>query len=113
MKKQAKTRMYRHGEIGLKPIDKLPAGLTPSDSKVIVQGSHGNSHSINNGQLYFKQVNDYVFGYLVAKNTTLLHDEHGKIVKGKKQREAKIANGVYELCKQQEFINNEMRPVID
>lgn len=108
-----KTRIYRHGEIVLVPIEILPKGLTKSESKTIVEGSHGNSHNIDNGDLYFEQVDQYVFGYLVAKKTTINHSEHGEIVNGKQTNKAKIANGIYEIRKQQEFINSEMKPVID
>lgn len=108
-----KIKIYRHGEIGLIPISKLPNGLTLSNSKIIMQGSHGNSHLINSGELYFKQVDAFVFGYLVAKNTTLLHKEHGKKIEGKEYKEAHIPDGVYELRKQNEFINSELKPVID
>jgi hypothetical protein len=109
-----KLKNYRHGEIGLFGLDKLPENLTKSDSKIIVKGSHGNNHSIDNGELYFKQVDNFIFGYLVAKNTCLLHKEHGDIFsKNNKIKKATIANGIYELRKQQEFINNELKPVID
>lgn len=108
-----KKQVYRHGEIALVKIDKLPEGLKNSESKVLIEGSHGNSHSISSGQIYFKQVDNFIFGYLVAKNTKLLHTEHGEIKGRKTLREADIADGVYELRKQQEFINNELKPVID
>jgi hypothetical protein len=106
------NKMYRHGEIGLVLIDKLPTGLTKSDSKVIMQGSHSNSHLIDNGELYFKNVNQYIFGYLVAKNTKLLHKEHGETNK-KGLRQATIPNGIYELRKQNEIVNSELKPVVD
>jgi len=108
-----KIKGYRHGEIAFVKIAKLPEGLAKSESKVIIEGSHKNSHSINQGEIYIIKVNEFVFGYLVAKNTKLLHLEHGKIIKGQELREASIPNGVYELRKQQEFINNELKPVID
>ena len=73
-----------------------------------MSGSHGNSHSIDNGTLYFKKENDFVFGYLVAKNTNLLHPEH-KDETGK----AKIEDGVYQLIKQQEFTPQGLVPIID
>jgi hypothetical protein len=108
-----KTQAYRHGEIGFIKIDSLPENLTKSDSKVIMQGSHGNSHSFDNGEIFFKNVDQYIFGYFVAKNTTLYHNDHGKeVVKGK-PRTAKLPNGIYELRKQNEVINNELKPVID
>jgi len=110
MKKQ---KLYRHGEIGLALIGKLPENLKLSDSKTIVKGSHGHSHNISQGELYFIDVNEYVFGYLVAKDTKLLHLEHGTKVEGQEMREAILPDGVYELRKQQEIINNELKPVID
>ena len=108
-----KKQVYRHGEIAFVRIDKLPEGLKKSDSKDIIKGQTGNSHSITTGDLYFQNSGQYVFGYLEAKNTILLHDEHGSVVKEGKKRQAYLPDGIYELRKQQEFINNELQPVID
>ena len=105
------AKLYRHGEIGLEPVSKLPADLKKSDTKILMAGSHGNNHSINIGEIYLKQEDQFVFGYLVAKNTTLLHTEHG--TGNGTIKEAKIPDGVYRLRKQQEFINSELKPVID
>jgi hypothetical protein len=103
---------YRHGEIALIGVNKLPEGLIKSDSKIIMSGSHGNNHEINQGDLYFKNVDQFIFGYLVAKNTALLHPEHGKNNLLSKKI-AKIKNGIYELRKQQEYTPNGLKPVID
>lgn len=103
-----KTQAIRHGEILLKVIEKLPEDLELSKSKIIMQGSHNNAHSIDKGELYFKKDGDYIFGYLVAKNTTLLHPEHGD-----KNGKAKIPDGIYELRKQVEYINSQLIPIKD
>lgn len=108
-----KLQNYRHGEIALIGINELPNGLKESNTTCIIKGSHGNDHLIDNGKLYFKNVNEFVFGYLVSKNTKLLHSDHGKVIENSKFREAPIKDGVYELRKQQEFVNNELKPVID
>lgn len=108
-----KTNVYRHGEIAFVQIDALPSDLQKSESKDIIKGQTGNSHSISCGDLYFQNKGQYIFGYLVAKNTILLHSEHGDEVKEGKKRKAYIPDGIYELRKQQEFINNELQPVID
>ena len=105
--------MCRHGEIGLRLIEKLPEGLTPSESKCIMAGSHGNSHTFDNGKLFLKKVDEFVFGYFVAENTKLFHPDHGEKIKGSTFRQASLPDGIYELRKQQEFINNELKPVID
>lgn len=105
---------FRHGDLALIQIDKLPGGLTASKSKVLMQGSGGNDHSFDQGTFYEKQDGQFVIGYLDAPNgTTLFHPEHGEIVKGKNLREASIPAGVYECRKQFEETHSGMTPVID
>jgi len=106
-----KIQCFRHGEICLKKISKLPKGLKVSGSKCIMQGSHSNSHTIDNGKLYFIKSGSegtYVFGYLVAQNTSLLHPEHSP-----KVGQAKLPNGIYQLLKQQEYTPSGLIPVQD
>ncbi len=106
----------------------MPEGLTRvSKRKILHAGSHGNEHSFNNGVFYPQKSSDNILGYFVAKNTTLLHPEHGfvvksstllhpergLVVKNKKLREAKIADGIYELRSQVEITHQGMREVID
>ena len=74
-------------------------------------GSNNNPHSIDNGIVYFKKVDDFVFGYLAAKDTKLQHKEHGK---GKGEiKIAKINDGIYELRRQVEFTPVGLIPVKD
>jgi hypothetical protein len=106
-----KTKCYRHGEITFKVIDKLPSDLTKSKTNIFMVGNTGNSHTFKGGKLYLKKVDDFVFGYFEAENTTLFHREHGK---GKgKIKEAKLPNGFYELRIGNEIINKELKRVID
>lgn len=118
-----KQTLYRHGDLALTQIEKLPDNLKKSNTKVLMTGSHRNDHKIDKGDVYFKNVGQYIFGYLVAKNTKLFHKEHGNqwIRNNHKKSEylgnntkvAKIENGIYELRKQQEFVNKELIPIID
>ena len=98
----------RHGEILFVPTKSIPKGLTEAKTKVIMQGSHGNNHSFDNGKLYLKQDGQYIFGYFKAKNTSLLHPEHSPNI-----GDAKLSDGNYEIRKQQEYINKELIPIID
>jgi len=102
MKKE--TLNVRQGDLCLFKIDKLPEGLTETNTKILVSGSHGHHHTINKGKVYLKPVDTYVFGYLVAKDTTIDHEEHGGM---------KLTDGIYELRKQQEFTPAGLVPVID
>jgi len=104
-------KAFRHGEIAFVKIDKLPDGLTNNKSKILMKGSHGHDHTFDKGEMYLKKVNEFVFGYFVAKDTTLFHQEHG-VGKGKLKK-AELPDGVYELRKQQEFTPDGLKPVID
>lgn len=106
---------YRHGELCFQIIDKLPEGLEKSNSKSFIVGSHGHPHTYDNGDLYFKKEDDYVFGYFVAKDTTLYHEEHGEWEgEGEgKLKEAKLPDNIYRLRRAVEYVNGELKQVID
>jgi hypothetical protein len=109
-----KLKIYRHGDLLLRGIDKLPEGLAKtSKEKVLHRGSHGNEHSFDNGTFYPQKSGDNILGYFEAKDTTLLHPEHGMIKAGQKLREAKIQDGFYELRSQMEITHEGMREVVD
>jgi hypothetical protein len=110
---------YRHGDCALIEVAELPKGLKKSTSKVLMTGSGGHNHSFDSGEFYPKTDNariqkGTVIGYFVANNKTrLYHLEHGKVVKGKDLREAKIQAGIYQIRKQVEYTHDGMKPVID
>ena len=108
-------KKYRHGDLALIGIEKLPSehGVL-SDSLIIMKGSHGNNHVVANSKIYLKNINEFVFGYIVAeKNCVLFHVEHGEKIPGKDFREAHIDSGIYELRKQCEDTHDGMRQVVD
>jgi hypothetical protein len=105
--------MDRHGDVGFRKIDVLPERCKkPSQSKVIFVGSHNNSHAYDNGIWFPVEGDEFVIGYLVAKNTTLTHPDHGEPTSGQ-LRTAKLENGIYEVRKQVEITHQGMRPVDD
>jgi hypothetical protein len=104
---------YRHGDLALIRIEKLPEGLTGDESKTLLTGSHGHPHTYDVGDFYPHVEGNCVIGYFVARGTTLYHPEHGDEIKGSDMRPAVIADGVYELRRQVEQTLAEMKPVID
>jgi len=102
------TKAQRHGELAFNKIKKLPKGLTLSDTKVIAVGSGGNAHSIDNGQLYLKQVDEYIIGYLATDNTKLFHSEHSP--QGVAMAEG---DGVYEIRKGVEIVTEGLKQISD
>ena len=103
---------YRHGDMEIRGVKELPEGLKKVKTKVLMVGSHNNSHTFDNGEMYQVENDDFIVGYLVAKNTTLFHPEHGEEV-GKSLKEAKIEDGIYEVRKQVEYTNEGMKQVED
>ena len=110
---QTGLKNYRHGDLALIGVDKLPNGLTISDDKVLLTGSHGHPHTYDVGEFYPHVNGQFIIGYLVAKKTTLHHPEHGEAVAGKSLRPAEIADGIYELRHQHEQTHEGMHPVVD
>lgn len=105
---------YRHGDLALLGIKKLPKDLKETKTDIIMKGSHGHDHTVTNAKLYLKKSGEFIIGYMVAeKGCILYHPEHGKVVEGKKLREAEVDQGIYELRKQCEDTNEGMKPVID
>jgi hypothetical protein len=106
------TKNYRHGDIGLIGIEKLPEGLKESKTKIILKsGSGGNAHSISQGKLYLK-TDGFTLGYLEAKNTKLLHKEHGEKKSGELM-ESKIQDGTYKIIQQHQETHQSMVAVLD
>lgn len=101
-----KQKVYRHGEILLVKVKSIPKGLKVSDSKTLMVGSHGNSHTISEGKIYFKDEDQYIYGYLRAKNTKLFHPEHSP-------QGDKIEDGNYQLRRQVEFTLEGLVPIRD
>lgn len=112
-----KLTNIRHWDLALIGINELPKWLKQTKGNVLMQGSHWNDHSFDTGKLYItKKLEElkeweFVFGYLVATWTTLLHPDHGT---GKQAiKKCKIPDWIYELRKQVEYLHDGMRPVVD
>ena len=101
-----KIQVYRHGEINFVQTKELPDNLKEAKTNVIATGSSKNSHTFKGGKLYLKNVDTYIFGYFKAEKTKLYHPEHSP--KG-----VSIPDGTYELRKQNEWINSELKQIID
>jgi len=105
---------YRHGDLALIGVERLPKDIMEIKTDIIMTGSHGHDHVVKNASLYFKASGDFIVGYMVAKeNCVLYHVDHGDKMEGEPLREASVDSGIYELRKQCEDTNEGMRQVID
>lgn len=116
MVKKYMLKKYRHGDlclIGIKKTD-MPKDLEKTETNVIMCGSGGHDHTVENAVLYLKKTGNFIIGYMEAKHgCKLFHLEHGKKIANNILREAEITPGFYELRKQCEDTNEGMKPVID
>jgi len=104
-------KAYRHGDVVLLQISKLPKGLLSAKTKILMVGNTGNHHSFDKGTFYPQDDKKFVIGYFRAKGTTLLHSDHGEKSGG--TRKAKLPDGIYEVRRQVESTHQGMKPVID
>lgn len=98
-------KAIRHWDCALIQINKLPEWLTKSNTRIFLAGKN-NNHVIDKGDIYILKDhnalrdNEFLYGYLVAKETTLIHNEHSPM--SDKNRNAIIPDWVYALYKQKE-----------
>lgn len=106
------NKNYRQGDISYIGTNVLPK----LDTKPIEQGTifsggtGGHNHDFKGGKFYAIEDGNTI-GYLEAKNTTLLHPEHGEGEAAIKT--AQIEDGVYKVIRQVEQAHEGMVPVID
>lgn len=98
---------YRHGDMALIGTNKSLVGIKSSKTNILMsKGSSGHDHTFTGGTFHPSIEGDNIIGYLRAKDTILYHPEHSP--KG-----VKIANGKYEVRKQNEITHEGMREVVD
>jgi len=99
-------KIYRHGDVLLKEVTKIPAKAKDLKTNLVEQGTaNGNHHHFSGGQAITRQLADKKY-IDVLKISPLSHEEHDTI---------KIAKGKYEVIHEREFdyFENDMRRVID
>lgn len=104
--------MYRQGDLAYIAIDKLPEKLNAGfeEGTIFSGGTGGHNHDFKGGMFY--PVNeDNVIGYLDAKDTVLLHPEHGEGEGVAKT--GSLNNGIYKVVRQVEQTHEGMVPVVD
>ncbi len=88
--------LYRHGDVLIKRIAKLPIGVQPRDGTTLAHGEvTGHSHRIQQAhaaQLWMQHRE--LFLEIKEPSATLIHEEH---------RAIELPRGVYHVWKQREY----------
>lgn len=89
------TKSYRHGDLLLKQIDRIPCGMVPKDDLVILEGEMtGHAHRLDGpgGQILVSD--DGTMVVEVLSQVGLIHEEHDRI---------DLTPGLYEVVRQREY----------
>lgn len=111
------TNQQAQGELLFIKIDKLPENLTeikPEDNNYIVGHSETGHHHVvkyENNIKYYQAANDNNIAYLVVDNTKGVKVEHQRSFDTHKSLE--LVPGVYQIRKQQEFVDDLWQFVLD
>lgn len=106
----------RHWDVLLLKEDSLPSGLKIHNSNIFLAWKN-NNHEISQWEIYIIKYpntlrdNEFKYGYVVAKNTTLIHNEHSPL--NNTLRNALIPDGVYSIWKQKENTPSGFKLIID
>jgi hypothetical protein len=98
--------MWRHGDVLIAPIEKIPAGALPRHGAVLALGEiTGHSHRFANPQSVALWERDGgLFVTVTAATATLVHEEHQPIT---------LPQGTYRVWMQREYTPQAIRQVVD
>lgn len=94
--------MYRQGDILIVKATKLPEKITPRKSRVILEGEvTGHKHQLEGGLIFDSPQGVFLS---LESPTNLNHEEHDTIT---------LPEGLYQVIRQREYDENEIRQVAD
>ncbi len=99
---------YRHGDVILKRVEKIPSGATKLETKgnlVLAEGENtGHSHKFPSGVGHLFKYDNRLYLEITSKQAKINHEEHGP---------GKVAPGCYEVLIQNEWQEDGWTKVID
>jgi len=99
--------LYRQGELLIRRIDKLPAGLNKQKNRVLAEGEiTGHLHELTAGTVFYLSEwrENKLYFTIENKPAQLMHPEHGP---------QEFIPGNYEVIKQREYIERGFRNILD
>jgi hypothetical protein len=98
--------MYRHGDVLIAPIDRIPADARPHPGAVVAHGeATGHSHRFEQppAVALFRR-GDQLFVEVLADSARIVHEEHHAI---------DVPRGTYRVWRQREYSPAEIRIISD
>ena len=98
-------KMYRHGDVIIVPVDKIPTEATKREGVTLALGEiTGHSHRMADGEVQMFAFDDRTYMQIQSKISALVHEEHHRI---------DLPAGNYEVIIQREYEPNGWRTVRD
>ena len=100
-----KPKLYRHGDLLIRQIDKIPESATPLSTSIIAHGENGNTHKLHGSQQVY-ETPDKQIHFEAKQDVSLKHQEHSTL---------KISKGNYVVVHEREYnpFKNIQEEVID
>ena len=100
-----KPKLYRHGDLLIRQVDKIPESATQLSTNIIAHGENGNTHKLH-GSHQVNETPDNQILFTAKQDVSLKHQEHSTL---------KISKGNYVIIQEREFIpfKNIEQEVID
>ncbi len=96
---------YRHGDLIIKPISKIPTEAIQQDNLRLAEGeATGHHHTVVEGEAIHSRFNDKIYLKVLSKIAKIDHPEHGLRT---------LSRGEYEIDIQQEWEEDGWAKVID
>ena len=88
-----KPKIYRHGDLLIRQVDKIPESATQLSTNIIAHGENGNTHKIQGSHQIYETPDKQIL--LEAKqDVSLKHQEHNTL---------KISKGNYVVVHEREY----------
>ena len=100
-----KPKLYRHGDLLIRQVDKIPESATPLSTNIIAHGENGNTHKLHGSHQVYETPDQQM--YFKAKQEVFLkHQEHNTL---------KISKGNYVILHEREHnpFKNIQEEVVD
>lgn len=97
------SKQIRQGDVFLFPIEKLPEGVKPEDTKTVAYGEVTGHHHDLVGTAQVYSLENQLFAE-VGEDVVITHQEHSQLA---------VEKGLYEIRIQQEYTPEEIRNVLD
>ena len=88
-----KPKLYRHGDLLIRQVDKIPESATQLSTNIIAHGENGNTHKLHGSHQVYETPDKQIL-FTAEQDVSLKHEEHSTL---------KIEKGNYVIVHEREY----------